>query len=706
MRAETLSHNSSPQAPEKKGKTPLGWIITILAITLSVSHIWMNTFGNVSTLMQNGFHYAGFVLLCVLVSPLANAAWANSKTFRILDIAFGLSVALSAIYLIFAEDYVYDRGVRLITLDWVAGSLVILGAIEFTRRTTGWIIPVLIIIALTYIAFWGKYVPGVFAFRGLSLETLMFRSIYGDDALFGSIARISSTFVFMFIIFGAFLLKSGAGEFIVDFARAVAGRFIGGPGFVAVLASGLTGTISGSAVANTASTGVITIPMMKRVGFKPEFAAGVEASSSTGGQLMPPIMGAGAFVMAATTQIAYTHIVAMSVLPAVLYFATVAFFVRIEAKRSIGTAKTDDDTPPLWQVMKRGGPSFFIPIGLLITLLVNGYTPTYAAGYAILACIVASWLTPHRMGPRAILEALELGARNMIMTAVLLCAVGLIINVIATAGIGNTFSLMISNWAGGNLFIALILVAIASLVLGMGLPVTAAYIVLGTLSAPALYQLILQSQIVDLLVAGSVPETAKAIFIIAAPDKLEALSAPMAQADASALVSALPIETLGLLYDQLFDPAILMAALLSAHMIVFWLSQDSNVTPPVCLAAFTAAAIAKSRPMRTGFAAWKIAKGLYFVPVLFAYTPLLAGDWAVMLEIFAFALLGLWALGAGIEGHWEKPLTLPIRLAVLIIGGLLLWPLPTLYHLGALVAFFALFALHLKIGATPERAAA
>ncbi|MCC0029750.1 MAG: TRAP transporter fused permease subunit [Brucellaceae bacterium] len=678
--------------------TPIAVATSVLAVALSAGHLWMNTIGNVSTLWQNGIHFAGFTLLCALVVPAAAGAWARKPAWRALDIAFGLAVALSALYLMAAEDAIYERGVRLVTADWIAGTIVIAGAIEFTRRTTGWIIPVLIIVALSYIGFWGAHISGVFAFRGLSLETLMFRSIYGDDSLFGSIARISSTFVFMFIIFGAFLLKSGAGEFIIDISRAVAGRFIGGPGFVAVLASGLTGTISGSAVANTASTGVITIPLMKRAGFPPTFAAGVEAAASTGGQLMPPIMGAGAFVMAATTQISYTHIVAMSVLPAILYFLTVAYFVRIEAKRSHAVNLAQEDAPDLMTVLRRGGPSFIIPVGLLIGLLVRGYTPTYAAGYAILACIAASWLTPHRMGPKAILEALELGARNMIMTAVLLCSVGLIINVIATAGIGNTFSLMISSWAGGNLFVAIVLIALASLVLGMGLPVTAAYIVLGTLSAPALYQLILQSQIVDLLVAGAVPDGAKAIFMIAVPEQMAALAAPMSRDTATAIVHQMPLETLGLLYDQLFDPALLTAALLSAHMVIFWLSQDSNVTPPVCLAAFTAAAIAKSPPMKTGFAAWKIAKGLYFVPLLIAYTPLLAGDWPAMLEIFAFAIFGLWALGAAVEGYWENRLSLLPRLAVGVVGAALLWPLPLAAHLGALAAFAALFAWNIRAG--------
>jgi len=331
-------------------------------------------------------------------------------------------------------------------------------------------------------------------------------------------------------------------------------------------------------------------------------------------------------------------------------------------------------------------------------MLVSGYTPTYAAGYAILACIAASWLTPNRMGPVKMIEALELGARNMIMTGVLLCAVGLIVNVITTAGIGNTFSLMIAQWSDGSLLIALALVALASLVLGMGLPVTAAYIVLGTLSAPALNQLILQGEMATLIAAGQLPESARAILMLAVPDQIAALSAPMSMAEARAIVDAIPIELQLLANEQAFDAATLTLALLSAHMIIFWLSQDSNVTPPVCLAAFTAAAIAEAPPMKTGIASWKVAKGLYFVPLLFAYTPFLSGNWPEMLAIFAFALPGLWAVSAAIQGHWENPLPPIERLAVLIVGATLMWPIGGLPHLIALVAFVALFAWNIRKG--------
>ncbi|MEM8797103.1 MAG: TRAP transporter fused permease subunit [Pseudomonadota bacterium] len=704
MRSEAMTQNENPDTPEEEQKSVLYWVTVVLAISISLGHILVNTFSqyiplfNISDTIRNGFHYGGFVLLCALVIPFSQKAFAQKGIVRILDIGFGLLVAMSAIYLVYGESAIYDRGVRLTALDVTAGCIAIIGAIEFTRRTTGLIIPSLIIIALTYAALWGQFVPGVFRFPGLSFETLMFRSIYGDDALFGNIANISSTFVFLFIIFGAFLLKSGAGEFIIDLARAIAGRFIGGPGFVAVLASGLTGTISGSAVANTASTGVITIPLMKRAGFPPHFAGGVEAASSTGGQLMPPIMGAGAFVMAATTQIPYTTIITVSFLPAILYFLTVGFFVRIEAKRSGATGLMHEENPPLLKVLREGGPQFILPVALLIYLLVNGFSPTYAAGWAILTCIVASWVTPRRMGIKDILGALELGARNMILTGVLLCAVGLIVNIIATAGVGNTFSLMISDWSNGSLFIAIILVALASLILGMGLPVTAAYIVLGTLSAPAIYQLILQGEIIEQMVAGTLPEAAKAIFLIAAPDQIAALGAPMSSADAGALLARVPLESMNLIIENAFEPALLTTALLSAHMVIFWLSQDSNVTPPVCLAAFTGAAIAKAPPMKTGFFAWKIAKGLYFVPLLIAYTPLLSGDWFVMLEIFVFAVFGLWALSAAIEGYWENKLPFILRVLVLVIALALLWPSDRWIHLIALAAFSAMFFWNIRMG--------
>ncbi len=541
----------------------------------------------------------------------------------------------------------------------------------------------LILIALSYVAWWGRHVTGVFQFPGLTLETVLFRSFFGGDGMFGTIARISSTYVFMFILFGAFLVRSGAGDFIIDLARCAAGRFIGGPGLVAVLGSALMGSISGSAVANTVSTGVITIPLMRRAGYAPRFAAGVEAAASTGGQLMPPVMGAGAFIMASYTQIPYLSIIAVAALPALLYFLSVAFWVRIEAKR-LGIVSADGGAAPRFRAVLRQGGHSLLPIGVLVGLLIWGFTPTYAAGWSILAVVVASWLSPgNRMGPRAIVEALALGARNMVAVAVLLVAVGLIVNVIGTTGIGNTFSLMVNDWAGGSLLVSIVLVALASLVLGMGLPVTAAYIVLATLSAPALYVLIVEARLIEAFAAGTVPEAARALLTLAAPEAAAALGSPMSEDAAAALVALIPNAMRSLVVDQTLVPAVVTGALLSAHMIIFWLSQDSNVTPPVCLTAFAAAAIAKTPPMATGLTAWKIAKGIYVVPLLFAYTPFLSGSLPEVLVIFVSGVIGIYCLTAAIQGHAETALPWPLRGVLVVAGIVLLWPLAVVWKLAA-----------------------
>jgi TRAP transporter 4TM/12TM fusion protein len=669
--------------------------IFTLGVIVSLLHIYFNIFAILPNLLQNSLHFSGFALLCALVYPLRKGQASRSRISLYIDLAIGVIAAVCALYMISMEDAIYARGVHLSRSEWIAGTLLIFTAIEFTRRTTGWIIPVLIILALTYVGWWGSLIGGVFKFSGLTAETILFRSIYGDDGLFGNIARISSTFVFMFILFGAFLLKSGAGEFVINLARAVAGRFIGGPGLVAVFASGLTGTISGSAVANTASTGVITIPLMKRAGFEAKFAAGVEASASTGGQLMPPIMGAGAFVMASYTQIPYTTIVLYSVLPAILYFATVGFFVRVEAKRTHIQA-VEDENLKVFEVIKTGGLPFLLPISVLIGLLIYGFTPTYAAGLSIVAVVVSSWLTPKRMGIKAVFEAFALGARNMVMTAILLCSVGLVVNVIATAGIGNTFSLMITNWSGNSLLIAITLIGLASLVLGMGLPVTAAYIVLGTLSAPALYNLIVDGQVAQIIASGSLDEDARAIMMLAVPDKLELLTKPMELAQARALLDSIPPDLTGTLRDMVLSPESAMFALLSAHMIIFWLSQDSNVTPPVCLAAFTAAAIAETPPMATGLRSWKIAKGLYIIPLLFAYTPLLGGSWPQILTVFIFALAGLYAFTCALQGHMENQISLAVRGLLLLLAVALLKPSTPVFQAAALGCLVLLLVVNLR----------
>jgi len=661
-----------------------GRVVFWAGVAVSLVHLYFNTLGTFSELWTSAIHFGTFGFLCALLFPLAHSRTpVGQRTVLAIDICLGVLALACVAYLIYNEEALFARGVRFLPADWIFSIVGIALAIEFTRRTTGWIIPLLILVSLSYVVWWGKYVSGVFHFPGLSVETVLFRVFYGADGMFGTIARISSTYVFMFILFGAFLVRSGAGDFIINLARCVAGRFVGGPGLVAVLGSGLMGSISGSAVANTVGTGVITIPLMRRAGFNPRFAAGVEASASTGGQLMPPVMGAGAFIMSSYTQIPYLDIIALAALPAIMYFLSVAFWVRIEAKRHNIGGGLGEDTPKISQVLREGGHSL-IPIAVLIGLLIYGFTPTYAAGLSMLSVIAASWLSPNRMGPRAIVDALALGARNMIATAVLLVAVGIIVNVLGTTGIGNTFSLMIKEWAQNSLIISIVLVALASLVLGMGLPVTAAYIVLGTLSAPALYDLIVQGQLIDAIASGAVSEQARAILMLVNPENAALLGQVMTEAKATAIAAQIPPDMKQMVLESTLAPAALTAALLSAHMIIFWLSQDSNVTPPVCLAAFAAAAIARTPPMATGLMAWKIAKGLYIVPLLFAYTPFLAGDALAAFSIFAFGTVGIYCLTSALAGYAESPLGWPARVLLVAAGVVLLWPLAEQWKLAAL----------------------
>lgn len=655
------------------------WLPTSLIVAFGLWHIATNLYLNEPGSWQNCIHFGGFALIAAIASPTfrfeKDRAWAIG-----LDVLYGLLVFASACWIAYAEDGLYTRTLattgqswQLTFFDWAAGLIAIFAAIDLTRRLTGWIIPVLIVVAMSYILFLGEVLPGAFRAASLPLSDVLFRSMYNDEGMFGIITTISSANIALFMIFGAFLVVSGASDFVIEFAKIVAGRFRGGSAFVAVLASALTGTISGSAVANTASTGVITIPLMKSNGFRPMFAAGVEASASTGGQIMPPIMGAGAFVMVSYTGIDYGTIVLYSIVPAILYFMSIAFIVRVEAmKHDIGVeAGNIVDWKKLWA----GALNFVLPLGVMTYLLVSGRTPSYAACFAIATLIVTSWFTPNKMTVPKICEAMVMGMKTATMTAILLVAVGLINNAVTTSGVANSFALMIAQWSQGSLLIALLLIALASLVLGMGLPVTAAYIVLAILSAPALSGMLADGLIVDQLVAGIADPAKAAMFALVDSPLVAKVATGMSPAEAQQLISAMPFELAVVIRPVLVDAASMTTFLLTAHLIIFWLSQDSNVTPPVCLAAFTAAGIAGSPPMATGVESWKIAKGLYIVPLIFAYTPMIGGDLYTVVHIGFFALFGMYAFTTLLQRYSEGPM--PIWLYPVMIGGAALsfWPM-------------------------------
>ncbi|WP_419782539.1 TRAP transporter permease [Malaciobacter marinus] len=601
-------------------------ITFIYAIFISLFHFSVNIWGGLSNLWFNSAHFA----LLASLGFLTYEASKDKNEVSILNLIFAILSLLTFFYMMFFEESLYAvANSQMRTSDIIVASMTILLAIEMVRKSTGYVIPGIIVFCIAYILFLGEQFEGVFAFGGMSVERFLYRMFYTNEGLFGPIATISSTYVFMFILFAAFLLKSGAGDFIVDVANAVAGKYTGGTGHVAVISSALMGTISGSAVANTVSTGSITIPMMQKAGFKSKFAAAVEAAASTGGQIMPPIMGAGAFIMAQMTHIPFITIISVSVLPAILYFASIAFYINIHAKEN--KIKGENSNVKILPILREGF-HFVIPLSTLIGLLIYGFTPTYSAGIAIVTIVLASYLTKNkRMGIKDILEALALGSKNMIVTGVLLIAVGIIVGVINISGIGITFSQLIMEWSGNSLFIAIVLIAIASLVLGMGLPVTASYVVLSVLSAPALVGLMLSPEMAALVNAGvQIPEVT--------------------------------------MY------------LLSAHLIIFWLSQDSNLTPPVCLAAFAAAAIAKTPPMATGMTSWKVGKGMYIIPLLFAFTPLINGTWIERFEVFGFALFGIMSFSIVMEGFWDRKMSILER-AVFAVAAILLLTPDTIFNM-------------------------
>ncbi|ATD08611.1 TRAP transporter fused permease subunit [Pseudoalteromonas piscicida] len=666
-----MSNSSNEQSTLAVPTAARERIAFYLAIFTSLLHLYFNLVATWPDNYISAIHFMLFGSIILLTLPLRVGKLAVLSS--VIDIGLFIGLIVSCGYLVLYSDALAARNYEFATADWIASSTAVLLALELVRRCMGWFIPVMILLAMSYVLFLGQYIDGVFHFAGLSAETILFRN-YFDDGLFGPIAKISWTFVFMFILFGAFLVQAGTGDFIIRFANALVGRMVGGQGLVAVVSSGMMGSVSGSAIANTAATGVITIPLMKKAGFPAKFAAAVEAGASTGGQLIPPIMGAGVFVMASYTQIPYLTIIAAAFVPALLYFASIAIFVRIQAKRLNIQPALESGQLSAWQELKSGW-HHLLPIVLLVTLMIYGFTPTYAVSIATLSVCLFSLFSPAPMRWSKILAGLANATENSAKTAILLVAIGILVNCISISSLGVTFSLMINEWAGASLILLLVLIALASLIIGMGLPVTASYIVLATLSAPALYGLISQSALVEIIVNGQLNDTATMMMSMMAPALGEIYNQPnITTAQVFTILASLPPEAIDIIRSSQFDATHLAMMLLSAHMIIFWLSQDSNVTPPVCLVAFTAAGIAKTPPMATGIEAWKTAKALYIVPLLFAYTPFIGGSNFEIMQVFFTALVGMYALVAAIYGYAEAKLNKPIRIGLALLGIALVWP--------------------------------
>ena len=607
-------------------------VIAVVGIVLSLFHLYAAGVQPLGLFFQRPIHLGFILVLCFLIYPVwgrgqarGSLGWAIDGTLIAASILVGawLPINIDTI-----ANQIFPRSIDV----WV-GILTIFVVLEGARRAVGLGMTIIGAVFIAYafagsrgeLPFLADWMPGIMNHRGYSLERVASQMTLGAEGIFGIPLGVAATFVFIFVLFGAFLEVTGAGKFFIDLAYAATGKQRGGPAKAAVIASAGMGSISGSAIANVVTTGAFTIPLMKKLGYRPAQAGGIEAAASTGGQIMPPLMGAGAFLMSEFTRVPYVDIVLVSIFPAILYFGAVYLLVHIAAVKQGMTGLSSEELPSVRAVLA-GGWHFLLPLVALVWLLVAGYSPMRVGFYAIIAIIAAAsaralWVF-FANGPTAggfvalcqrgvalTLQALELGARNAVAVSMACAVAGIIVGVVGLTGLGLKFSAMMIAFSGGNIVLALLLVLLASLILGMGLPVTAAYIVL---------------------------------IILVGPAQTQEFGIP----------------------------------LLIAHLVVFWYSQDSNVTPPVALAGFAGAAIAGSKPMETSVQAWKYAKGLYLIPLFMVFNEeiILGGPLPLVIWSGLIAIIALVGFAAALEGFLWR--TMPLWSRALMVPGVIaiFWP--------------------------------
>ncbi|MDR0648886.1 MAG: TRAP transporter permease [Synergistaceae bacterium] len=476
---------------EARFRTPPGWqlkLIVFLCVAMSCFHFYTAGFGLLPAQKQGAVHLAFVLVIVFLLYPIKSSMSKNSK-IPIYDFGLAIFAATPLIYLVMQIDVIaMGRSGLPTTMDIVMGFMLIAALLEATRRISNPILPCLAIVSLLY-CYFGRYMPDLLSHRGFSVNRIVNHMYLGTEGIFGTPLEVSSTFVFMFILFGSVLEKTGMGRFIIDLSVALAGWSTGGPAKVAVVASGLMGTISGSSVANVCTTGMFTIPLMKSVGYKPYFAGAVEAVASTGGQIMPPVMGAGAFIMAQFLGVGYLEVALAAVVPALLYYFAVMVQVHFEAKRLGLKGLPKNQLPKIGGLLKAKG-FLLIPLAAIVYLLIAGYTPLYAAFSGILVSFVLSWLNKEtRLTPVRLMQAFEAGARGALSVACACACVGMVVGMGTLTGLALRIAGAIVTLAGGKLILTLFFTMCASILLGTGLPTTANFIVTSTMAAPALLQL-------------------------------------------------------------------------------------------------------------------------------------------------------------------------------------------------------------------------
>lgn len=464
----------------------LARFIAALAITFSVFQLYTAIFGVLDAHIQRSIHLSFALALVYLLYP-TRRSWSRQR-LHWFDALLAVVAALTPLYIVTFYQQLVLRAGTVTTADMVVGALGVFFVMEAARRVVGWPIVIVASLFLGY-AFAGPHIPGIMAHRGVRLDQLVGHLFFTTEGIFGIPLGVSSTFIFLFILFGAYLEKTGLGKFFIDLANAVAGWAKGGPAKVSVLSSGLMGTVSGSSVANVAGTGSLTIPMMKSLGYKPEFAGAVEASASTGGQLMPPIMGAAAFLMAEFVGIPYVDVVKAAIIPAILYFSGIWIGVHLEAKKNGLQGIPRDQLPKIARIVVERG-HLAVPLVAVVYLLVTGYTPMRAALWAILLAILASMLrSSTRISIADVIKGLENGARAALGVIIACATAGIIIGVVTKTGLGLKLASALIHLANGQLLPTLFFTMISSILLGMGVPTTANYVITSTIAAPAIIQL-------------------------------------------------------------------------------------------------------------------------------------------------------------------------------------------------------------------------
>ena len=612
-----------------KNKSLYYWIIIIcswLSIGLAFYHLFVAVYGTPEGRSFRSVHLSVMMILAVFIYPVFRKG-INDKIIlpndekgnflRLLGSIYDFLIIISIIFVQLwttwdVETFMMRYGDKYIG-DIIVGSILIFLVLDGTRRAVGWAMVFVAGFFMLHALYAHKFF-GFFYGPPTRLAKYIDTLFMTSDGIYGIPLYVASTYIVLFIIFGAILIRSGVGRFFVDLAISLTGHRTGGPAKAAVVASGMTGTVYGSAVANVVTTGSFTIPLMKNYGYRPKFAAAVEACASSGGQITPPIMGAAAFIMAEFLEAPYSYVILAAIIPAFLYFVTIYFMVHVEAEKH-GIEKIDKSMLPNVIDVLKSGWHMLLSLVVLIALLIYGYTAMKAGFWAIISVIFLSFFKSNtRMSVVDLLGAFESGIKSTVPVTIACACAGIIIGSVFVSGLGLKFTQSVIDLSGGMLFPLLCLTAISAIILGMGMTTTAVYITVAALIVPSLIQ------------AGVSP--------------------------------------------------------IAAHMFAFYFGVVSTITPPVALASFAGAAIAKSPPMATAVESSKVGIAKYIVPFAFIYNPalLMEGSYWISLYSLLSVLLAYWSMTLGLEGYLNKPLNVYTRIIAFVSSILLLLPPLSIFY--------------------------